>query len=98
MSVSPGKASLPPHRIPRKFTHVYPGATGNNSYVCWRTGEGPFVDCPFAPKLLMRVDTELDNHGLVEPDSEMEVSDYRQALADTQAHWAKEAWAEGAVA
>jgi hypothetical protein len=53
------------------------------------------VDAAFAQGLFMRVDSQLEDHGMVEPDTEMLLDEYRQALAATQLGWVIEAWDEG---
>ena len=95
MSVSPSKVTLPPHRIPKQFVGRYPDARGSNKYVCWRMGDGPFADAALAPRLFMRLDRTLPDHGLIEPDAAMPLDEYRGAIADTQSSWVAEAWNDG---
>lgn len=92
MSVSPSKQTIPGHRIPKRLSSLYPDARGSNGDICWRYGDGPFSTGPFAAGLVMRLDDEIPNHGLVEPDREMPLGDYRQAIESTQPGWIAMPW------
>jgi hypothetical protein len=88
MSVSPSITTLPKSFVPRRLRHLVPGARGNNRDRCWSTGEGDFIDGPFAEGLILRVDTPY--HGFIEPSHRMPVSDYLAALAGTREFWRDE--------
>ena len=85
MSVAPRWRDLPAHRIPRRLRHMAPGATGSNLVYCWRFGANEFASGPFANRLHLAV--TLKSHGTVEPEFEMPVDGYRQALAETREAW-----------
>ena len=85
MSVAPSWRELPPHRIPRRLSHLVPGACGNNIDFCWRLGEGAFEDSPVTPLLSLRLDRP--DHGLVEPTCVMPILSFQDALAETRKEW-----------
>jgi hypothetical protein len=85
MSVAPAWRLLPTHRIPVRLRPVCPDATGKNSLVCWRMGEGEFVDGPLAPGLNLRKDTAA--HGTVEPARVVPLETYEADLAATRDQW-----------
>ena len=85
MSVSPAWRLLPTHRIPARLKPLCPDATGKNGLVCWKMGEGEFVDGPLAPGLNFRRTTA--NHGLVEPAQVVPLETYEADLAATRDHW-----------
>ena len=69
MSVAPALASLPKHRIPRRFrVRGVPQAEGTDRLSVWSLGEGPFVEGPLLDGLYLRIDPKNPVHGLVEPD------------------------------
>ena len=88
MSVAPGLRQLPEHRIPKRFKAqgVF-NATGTDKLSVWTTGTGPFIDGPFAPGLFLRIDPDDPNHGTIEPDCEMPLQEYEQALSTTVDQW-----------
>ncbi len=91
MSVSPAISWLPPHRIPRRLRTTYPEAKGSNNLVCWRMGEGPFEAGPLAADLFLRLDpVRPTEHAFVEPDREMALTAYRNALSATQEQWVRD--------
>jgi hypothetical protein len=85
MSVAPAWRRLPLYRIPRRLRHLVPQAHGKDEDACWTMGDGPFADGTLAAGLALRVDSA--RHGLVEPDGEMTVEAYQEALAATRDHW-----------
>ncbi len=85
MSVAPAWRLLPTHRIPARLKALCPDATGKNSLVCWKMGEGEFVDGPLAPGLNLRRDTA--THGVVEPARAVPLETYEADLAATCDHW-----------
>lgn len=85
MSVSRHWKDLPSHRIPRRLRALAPDAVGSNDVFCWRFGDSGFKSSQFATNLRLNVTTT--THGNVEPEMEMHLTSYRQALADTQAGW-----------
>jgi hypothetical protein len=95
MSVAPSAELLPSHRIPKKFRDRYRDARGSNALVCWQMGEGPFVSGPLADRLVFRNDPARPAaHGFVEPDQEMTLTEYQEALAATQSTWKYVPWVE----
>jgi hypothetical protein len=87
MSVSPSLRTLPLHRIPARLRERVPKARGNNDLFVWSMGEGTFACGAVATGLLLRVDPSNDNHGFVEPDTIMELSEYQRSLYTTQDAW-----------
>jgi hypothetical protein len=85
MSVAPAWRLLPTHRIPARLKPFCHDATGKNSLVCWKMGEGEFGDGPLAPGLNLRRDTA--THGLVEPAKVVSLETYEADLAATRDHW-----------
>ena len=88
MSVAPSLGALKKFLIPRRLSSVLleaEGATGKNELHVWKMGTGTFADAPLAPKLALRVDDP--EHGLVEPDAVMSLSDYETALQNTRHAW-----------
>ncbi len=91
MSVASHWKALPHFLIPPRLASLLPtltkrrAATGNDDARCWRMGEGDFVAGQVTPALRLRVDSE--THGLVEPATEMPLSQFQQALADTRDGW-----------
>src|SRR5438874_141843 len=51
MSVAPTVGLLPSHRIPKRLRSRYPDARGPDCLSCWRMGNGPFEEGPFAVRL-----------------------------------------------
>jgi hypothetical protein len=87
MSVSSRWQNLPAHRIPRRLRGKCKKAKGSDDYVCWRMGEGPFIDSPIGHGLHLSIDPDDGTHGFVEPDAEMKVEMYCDRLAATQQLW-----------
>lgn len=85
MSVAPAWRDLPPHRIPRRLRSRCPKALGNDGYVCWRMGSGPFIDGHVHEHLQLRVDSAV--HGLVEPEMMLSLERFQAALAATREKW-----------
>ena len=93
MSVVPSLERLPRHRVPRTLKSVLEGARGRVDLICWRMGEGSFVESPVASGLFLVLDPQRPTeHGLIVPTVEMLLSLYRAALAETQAQWIHVPW------
>ena len=99
MSVSPSVLQLPSHRVPKKFKGLIPEfegrktPSGKNALNCWRLGEGAFVDGSFAPKLCFLTQPEgSPNHGVVSPETDLQLDEYRKALEQTQPNWTVVPW------
>src|SRR5439155_22412893 len=91
ISVAPSLHDLPLHLIPLRLKAKIRYAKGNDNLVCWRMGEGPFVEGPVFGKLVFRPDPAKPmSHGFVEPASEMSVTEYQSALAATQDQWVRD--------
>lgn len=89
ISVAPSLRALPLHLIPKRLRYLAPDATGNNTNVIWRHGDGAFLDrSVVAPHLELRIDTP--DHGVVAPDSTMSFVDYQLALAATRPNWTED--------
>jgi hypothetical protein len=97
MSVAPTADLLPSHRVPKrlkvKYPDRFPDAVGSNQLHCWSLGDGAFVAGAVGASLVLRLDpARPDEHGFVEPDAEMSLTDYEAALAATRPRWAR--WEE----
>lgn len=97
MSVSPSKTEVPDHLIPKRLRNQgYPGARRGGTKpetFPWRTGEGAFIAGPLCDKLQFRPDPDdLDSHGFVEPDGQMTLQEYREAIEATRSSWIREQW------
>lgn len=99
MSVSPSMLLLPPHRVPKRFDGRIPQQadsgvpTGKNKLVCWMFGEGAFEDGFFAVGLMfMTQPPGPSEHGVVAPEGETTLVEYRRALASTQPDWKVVPW------
>ena len=97
MSVAPSLDALPSHRLPRRLKTKYPDrfsdAAGSDRLHCWSMGEGEFLAGPVASDLVLRLDPERPNqHGFVEPDKKMLLTDYEKAIAATRELWIR--WGE----
>jgi hypothetical protein len=78
---------LPFFLVPRRLSHLVPGARGNDRHRVWSIGEGPFAMGPLAEALALRPDPDNPAHGFVEPDRRMPAGAFQQALHATQALW-----------
>jgi hypothetical protein len=88
MSVAPDLLALPDSRIPKRLRHLVPSARGSNAVSVWSLGEGSFSDGPLVDRLTLRRDPEdPTTHGFVEPDREMPLSAYVEALHATREIW-----------
>ncbi len=85
MSVAPTWRDLPRHRIPVRLKALLPSASGSNQDACWAMGEGPFEPSPVATGLSLRLESGI--HGLVEPENNQPISEYRGNLAATRDQW-----------
>lgn len=89
MSVAPHWMLLPLHRIPRRLGKKFPEvrrATGKDQDVCWKMGEGPFVESRVEEGLSLFVDGP--RHGMVGPSETMKVDAFLAALIATRELWA----------
>lgn len=85
MSVAPTWRDLPRHRIPIRLKTLLPSACGSNQDACWAMGEGAFEVSRVASGLSLRLDSPV--HGLVEPEYNQYISEYRGHLAATRDQW-----------
>jgi hypothetical protein len=97
MSVAPSAELVPIHRVPRRFKGRVPDHLGvpggKNTAVCWRTGDGPFIDSPFDDGLLFRNEPEgSETHGVICPEAEVLLASFRDALARTKTRWESFPW------
>jgi len=88
MSVAPMVEALPARLIPRRLQNRFRKAQGDDNQIVWSLGEGPFVGGPVAESLIMRVTSS--KHGVVEPESKMQLDEFQKRLADTQSLWRKD--------
>lgn len=85
MSVRPRISDIPAMFLPRRLKHLNRAATGNNSLIVWRSGEGPFASLPVTKDLTLRPDAP--DHGVVEPAVETAFDSYQNALWATRESW-----------
>jgi hypothetical protein len=85
MSVSPGWRALPLHRIPKRLRGQVRGARGSDSTYCFKAGEGPFQQEPFAEGLTREPDSA--THGCIAPAQPVPLRQYESDLAATRAAW-----------
>lgn len=85
MSVRPSLEAIPFHFVPKRLQLLVPGARGNNNDVVWTHGDGPFVAGRVGEELVLRPDAQ--DHGCVEPASQMPFEDYERAIIATQDDW-----------
>jgi len=85
MSVAPNWRNISPNRIPRRLRPLWPGAAGSNSKTCFRCGDGPFVQGPFANGLTLEPDSA--THGNVAPAQAVQLATCQGDLAATKADW-----------
>jgi hypothetical protein len=84
MSVAPGIAELPAHRVPERLRAHRIGARGVDGDRVFRKGDGPFVRAPFALDLTLGPDAGVaPDHGVIEPSASMTIVSYESALAAT---------------
>lgn len=86
MSVSPSLRSLHPFLVPPHLEHLVEGARGPKNGRCFKSGNGEYQNGLYAEKLLLRIEKN-GIHGLIEPDSVMELNELRLALEATRATW-----------
>jgi hypothetical protein len=88
MSVAPEWRKLPWLLIPKRLD---PRGRGAGGLVCWRLGEGEFVEEKINDDLQLRLDPgQLEKHGLVEPTRAISLTDYQSALAATRNEWGRD--------
>jgi hypothetical protein len=90
MSVAPSLEVLGrvPFLVSRRLRHRFPRARGVDDLVCWRLGEGTFAGGSVGPGLILRPDPANSRlHGFVEPEVQMPLAQYQQALAATRDAW-----------
>ena len=97
MSVSSSVEKVNFYRIPRRFKGRLPAGfgvpSGNNKAICWRAGEGPFKDAPFATGLMFQNEpNDCDTHGVIAPDSRCLLAEYRDNIAATLSMWQAVPW------
>ena len=88
MSVAPAWRQLPLHRICERLRDKVEGARGRLDAVCWRMGSGAFVAESVSAGLFLRPDS--NEHGTVQPDRPMPLSEYEGNLAGTREQWVKD--------
>ena len=91
MSVMPSITSVlkrQPHLVPKDLRSKFPGARGGNVRRVWSYGAGIFTSAALTAGLVLRVESSY--HGLVKPSTQMMLSEYQQALAQTQDGWRKD--------
>src|SRR5688572_5778937 len=84
MSVAPQWRKLKLHLIPKRL-----GGRGHDDLVCWRLGDGEFVETMISNDLIFRPDPN-PTHGLIQPARSMPVVQYQEALAATRDDWTRD--------
>jgi hypothetical protein len=85
MSASPTWRVIPIMRIPKRLRTIVPGARGSNSTFCFKTGDGPFHQGPFAAGLELVPDSP--KHGNIAPAQLVPLVQYEGDLAATRSRW-----------
>jgi hypothetical protein len=85
MSVAPNWRDINITRIPKRLRSIVPGAAGSNHTFCFRMGDGPFVQGPFAKGLTL--DHDSATHGNVAPAQVVPFATYQADLAATRPDW-----------
>ena len=85
MSVAPNWRDISRNRIPKRLRPVVPGARGSNNTFCFRTGDGPFLQGPFANGLTLEPDSA--KHGNVTPAIVVPLATYEGDIAATRQDW-----------
>lgn len=88
VSVSESMRDLPSWFVPKRLRELVPEARGSNSNFVWSMGQGPFADGAVAARLLLRREPTNLSKGFVEPDTEMALQEYQEALRATRDAWA----------
>jgi hypothetical protein len=90
MSVNPSFAALAKRLflVSRRLKDKYPHARAPENVHTWRMGSGAFAAGHVAEGLILRPDEKKPpTHGVVEPNEQKPLEDYRQALAATKDQW-----------
>jgi hypothetical protein len=85
MSVAPNWRDINRNRIPKRLRTTVPGARGSNNTFCFRTGNGPFLQGPFASGLMLEPDSA--KHGNVAPAMVAPLATYEGDIAATRQDW-----------
>ena len=85
MSVAPNWRDINRNRIPKRLRAIMPGARGSNNTFCFRTGNGPFLQGPFANGLTLEPDSA--KHGNVAPAMVVPLATYEGDIAATRHDW-----------
>jgi hypothetical protein len=85
MSVAPNWRDINVNRVPKRLRPIVPGAGGSNNTFCFRTGNGPFVQGPFAKGLTLERDST--KHGNVAPAKLVPLGMYVGDIAATRPDW-----------
>ncbi len=85
MSVAPNWRVVNRNRIPKRLRWIVPGARGSNNTFCFRMGNGPFQQGPFADGLTLEPDTA--THGNVAPAVVVPFTTFEADIAATRPDW-----------
>jgi len=85
LSVVKNWKKLPALLIPSRLQSQHPPARGSDSYAVFRFSDQEFETGIIAPGLYLRWGRKA--HGLIEPESDMPVQSFQEALAATQTTW-----------
>jgi len=85
MSVAPNWRDINVNRVPKRLRPILPGAGGSNNTFCFRTGNGAFVQGPFASGLTLELDSA--THGNVAPAQAVPLASYEADIAATRPDW-----------
>jgi hypothetical protein len=85
MSVAPTWRDLPPFLIPKRLEHLAPDARGRDELICFRYGDGDFIQSPVTEELFLKPNSP--THGTVQPAYLMSSVDFQASLAATRDDW-----------
>ncbi len=85
MSVAPNWRDINVSRIPRRLRSIVLGARGSKGSTCFRFGDGPFQQGPFANGLTLEPDSAV--HANVSPAAVAPLATYETDLAATRQNW-----------
>ena len=88
MSVAPNWRNVNILRIPKRLRPLLAGASGSNTWFCFRTGSGPFQQGSLASGLTLEPDSA--THGNIAPVQLVPLAMYEANLAATRSDWVED--------
>ena len=85
MSVAPNWRDINVTRVPKRLRSTVLGARGSNSTFCFRTGDGPFHQGPFANGLTLEPNSA--THAHMAPAAVVPLARYEADVAATRPDW-----------